>query len=621
MRIEKEYLHLEDVNEIRIFDATGSDFYSPSPQEFDIDDNPIKEFIDNISEDVHTFIPYENGKDFIVQSLSGTILDVFNTSPENIKGRLLSKISPLYFDILGEYLRDVYKNRNTKDLRLFYYSQDKFVRRTNAKVVFDMERIFLIAKDIKRTRSKDGDAVDGTFDEVKTNIFENLSQTGSYYKINGKYSWSHGIYNIINRPKEESDDYYNIILDLVVPEDKPIVDRIIEITNREVSQCEEIIRIIDGEGVLKDIEFNIYSHFDEDGAIVRQGLVKDITHHHHYELSKPVDFLLDGFKSSTKLSLLIEPLSKKQYNFSKGFYYFIEKDYEDYAHSREILKNIVEKDIVEKLIKITTGQINRFDETITYMVDGDPNNIKVADVYIERFRYKDNVHSLGFLTDITEEMQKQEQLTESNKQQMVLIKELHHRVKNNLQILNSFLNLEKRAYGDHPDLVIEHMQARLSSLALLHEKTYDSPDFNNINLKEYLVDHDVKTKRLVDSPMDFELETHVDEDLNLSIEVITPLLLIIDELMMVAIKDAFNNQSSNKRITKTVEKLDKDAAVLTIDEVGIGINDSNDIKDKIGCEIVKNLTKQLDGTITSTRNENGITYKLVFPIEMEHTIH
>ena len=620
MRIEKEYLHLEDVYEIRIYNATGKDFYNPTPQEFDIEDHPLQEFINNISDEVHILIPYDDGNDFIVQRISNFLLKNYNCTKEDGIGRLFSKLSPLFSEILKEYLFDVYKNHNTKNMRFVYYGQDKFVKQSNAKIVFDMERIFIIVKNVDRMTSKHNKD-ERTFDEVKNNMIENLSQTGSYYKINGKYTWSQGIYNIINRHKEETDDYYNIVFDMVIPEDKHIVDKILNITNKEISQCEEIFRIMDGEGALKFIEVNIYSYFDEGGIFIRQGLVKVIKQQQN-ELSKPVDFLLDGFKSSTKLALLIEPLSEKQYNFSKGFYYLIEKDYDEYDHSREILDDIVEKDVVDQLQKLADGEITTIDETLTYKVDGNPQNEKIVDLYIERFKYNNNVHSLGFLTDITEEMQKQEELFESNEQQLLLIKELHHRVKNNLQILNSFLNLEKRAYKDFPDLIIEHMQTRLISLALLHEKTYNSPDFKNINLKEYLLDHDMEAKKIVDSPIEIEFETHVNEDINLSIEVITPLLLIIDELTMILIRNALPDKTGqNKKITKKVTKLDNDTAILTIEESGIEINDSDNIENNFGYEIIKSLTKQLNGSITSVKNENVITYKLVFPIEIEHTIN
>ena len=619
MKIEKEYLYLEDVYEIRVYNANNKDFYNPTPQEFDIEDYPLQEFINNISDEVHILIPYDNGNDFIVQRISNFLLKNYNRKKEDGIGRLFSKLSPLFSDILPEYLFDVYKSHNTKNMRFVYFAQDKFVKQSNVKIVFDMDRIFIIVENVDRTMSK-RDRNERIFDEVKTNMIENLSQTGSYYKINGKYNWSQGIYNIINRHKEESDEYYNIVFDMVVAEDKHIVDKILNISNKETSQCEETFRIIDGEGILKVIGVNIYSYFDEGGIFIRQGFVKVITQQQN-ELSKPVDFLLDGFKSSTKLALLIEPLSEKQYNFSKGFYYMVEKDYEDYDHSREILDDIVEKDVVEQLQKLADGEISKIDKTLTYKVDGNPQNEKIVDLYIERFKYNNDVHSLGFLTDITEEMQKQEELFESNEQQLLLIKELHHRVKNNLQILNSFLNLEKRAYKNFPDLIIEHMQTRLISLALLHEKTYNSPDFKNINLKEYLIDHDIETKKLVDSPIEMDFKTCVDEDINLSIEVITPLLLIIDELTMIAIRNALPDKTmQNKKITKKVTKLDNDTAILTIEESGIEINDIDNIEDNIGCEIIRSLTKQLNGSISSEKNENKITYKLVFPIEIEHTI-
>ena len=622
MKIEKDYLNLEDVYEIRIFNATEKDFYNSTPQEFDIEDDPIQEFINNISEDVHIFIPYENGKDFIIQKSSCNLLETYNLSQEDVKGRLLSKISPLFFDSLHDNLFESYTNHTTKKIRFVYYdTQNESIKKSTAKIVFYMEKLFIIVTDAYGTISNSEGMIDITLDENQNNIMENLSQTGSYYKINGKYTWSQGIYNIINRNKEESDEHHNIVLDLAIPEDKYKVDKILNFTNKETSQCDEILRIVDEEGILKLIEVTVYSYFDDKGVFIRQGWINVLTQRHS-ESSESIDFLLDGSKSSMKLAWLIEPLNKKLYSFSKGFYNLIEKDYGEYVHSREILNNIAEEEVVDELIKLADGDITKVDETLTYKVDGDPKNIKIVNLYIERFEYNNNVHSLGFLTDVTEEMLKKEQLIESNERQLVLIKELHHRVKNNLQIINSFLNLEKRAYKNSPELAIEHMQTRLTSLAMLHEKTYNSPDFKNINLNECLTDQDVSTKKLVNSPMELEFKTYVDENINVSIEVITPLLLIIDELTMIAIRNALPDKTTlDKKIIKKVTMSDKDTVLLTFEEIGIGIEDSKDITDVIGCEIIKSLTKQLDGTITSIKNENGIVYELVFPIEMVHTIH
>ena len=622
MRIEKEHMDLENIDEIRIYNAPKKDFYIPTPQEFDIDEIPMRDLIDNIPVEIHTFIPYENGKDFIIESLGSFTLNKYNCTQEDAKGRLLSKLSPLFFDILHDYLLDVYENHTIKRIRFVYYKKNKLTKLSNAKIVFDMDRIFIITNNVDTGVSKWEYKDDETFDEDKSSMMENFSQTGSYYNINGKYTWSQGIYNIINRPKEESDDFYNIVFDLVIPDDQHIVDEIFETTNKETAQCNEIIRIMTHDESIKIIEVSIYSYFDESGIIIRQGLINDITQHHHYEPSKPVDFLLDGFKNSKKLALLIEPLNKKQYKFSKGFYYLIEKDYEEYNHSHKILDNIVEKDAVERLNKLYDGEISNIDETITFNVDGNPNNQKMVDLYIESFKYNNEIHSLGFLTDITEEMEKQHQLIESNEQRLILIKEIHHRVKNNLQILNSFLNLEKRAYRNDPNLIIEHMQTRLTSLALLHEKTYKSRDFKNINLEEYLLDQDSQTKGLIELPVEVEFETYVDEDLNLTIEVITPLLLIIDELTMNAIKHAFPDKSApNKKIIKKIAKLDDDTAMLIIRDNGVGIKNPKKITKNLGCEIVKSLTKQLGGNISLIETENGTAYRLIFPTKMEHTIN
>lgn len=619
MKVEKEYRHFEGIEEIRIFNATHEDFYKPSPKEFDIDNLPFQELTDNIPVEIHSLIPYEEGEDFIIESIGQFTLDKYNCTQDDVKGRLFSKLSPLFYDILYDDFVDIYKNHSVKEIRFVYYYKNKLSKLSAAKILSDMGRIFVTTTNIDTKTSNRVDLEYRDFDEDKNDLMENFSQTGSYYNINGKYTWSQGIYNIINRAKEESDDYFNIVFDLVIPEDQHIVNNIFDVTNKETSQCDEIIRIKTKDGVLKTIEVNVYSFFDESGIIIRQGIMNDITQYSNDQLTKPVDFLLDGFKNSTKLALLIEPLNKKQFKFSKGFYYLIEKDYEEYIHSRKILENIVEEDIIQHINDLIDGKLDKIDETFTYCVDGNPNNKKVVDLYIERFEYGNTTHSLGFLTDTTEERHKQDQLIASNENRLVLIKEIHHRVKNNLQILSSFLNLEKRAYKDNPNLIIEHMQTRLNSLALLHEKTYNSQDFKNINLKDYLFDHDQQTINVVDSK-NIEFETHVDEDLNLTIEVITPLLLIIDEITMNAIKHAFPDTSADNKIIKYIRALDNNTAELIIKDNGVGFKDSNHITKNLGCEIIKSLTKQLGGNITLINQETGIGYRLIFPTEMEHTV-
>ena len=622
MRIHKEYRKLEDVEEVNIYDVCESDFYQQTPKEFEFEKIPFQKIMKNIGTDINIFLPYDDGKDFIVHGLGNSALKRGNVKQEDVEGRLLSKVSPMYHKMVYEPLFEVYKTHKIKKMRFLYHNKEKLTRLTNAKVIYEMGRVFIVGEHVDTTESTLYLSEEEGRSEDRANLIEYFSQTGSYYKRDGKYSWTQGIYNIINRPRDEYDEYYNIVFELAIPEDKHLVEEIIKIMDSGTSHHESIIRIRTHDGILKYIEANLYSKFDDNNHLIsRYGLIKDVTTYSHNDLSRPVDFLLRGFKNSKKLALLIEPFNHKQYEFSEGFYHLIEEKPEEYHHSTDIINNIVEEDVINKIMQMNNGQITELEETFTYNVKGNENNQKICELYLERYVFGDEAHSIGFITDVTEERLKQIELMEANEHQKVLIKEVHHRVKNNLQVLNSFLNLEKRAYKDKPEIIIDHMQSRLSSLAILHEKTYNTSDFKNINLKEYIVDQDSQLRNLIGLRDGIEFESEVDSNLILSIEVITPLLLVIDELTMNAIKHAFPDKSMpNKKITKTIHKIDYDTAELILQDNGVGIDNPDNITKNLGCEIIKSLTKQLDGKIELFEHEHGTGYKLTFPIRMVHTI-
>ena len=620
MSIEKTYRQLEDTEEVHMYDIMEEELFQYVPQEYDMFYTPFEKTLNYLSNDLDIFVPVDDGNDFIVHRLGLSALGRGKIKQSDVAGRLLSKTSPGFYQVLKEPLKEVYETHETKNMRFYYHFNEKLARFSNVKVVYDMEKLMLIS-DHRDNTGTSLTVDDGKYDE-KANLIEYFSQTGSYYKINDRYSWTQGIYNILNRTREPNDEYYNIIFDLVIPEDRPLIDKLQREMDRGRANYETVIRIRTDDGTLKYIEVNLYSKFDEDGHLLsRYGLFKDVSTDSTRKMTRPVDFLLKGFKNNKKLALLIDPLSIKHYEFSEGFYILIEEDPETYHHSRKIIDNIVEESIHCKIKELVSGERDVLSETITYNVHGDENNQKTAEIYLEKFEFGETTHSIGFITDVTEERKKQQELMEANEHQTILIKEVHHRVKNNLQVLNSFLNLEKRAYKDKPGIIIDHMQSRLSSLAILHEKTYNTEDFKNINLKEYIVDQDSQLRGLIGLRDGIEFESEVDSDLNLTIEVITPLLLVIDELTMNAIKHAFPDKTvPNKKIIKKITKLDDSTAQLILRDNGVGIEDPGSITKNLGCEIIKNLTKQLDGEIELFQHENGTGYRLTFPINMEHTI-
>ncbi len=620
MRLEKTYRQMEDMEEVHIYDILETELFRPVPQEFEMFNTPFEKTLDALSNDIDIFVPYNGGNDFIIHRLGLGALTRGEITQNDVAGRLLSKTSPGFYKVLAEPLKEVYETHKTKKMMFYYHFHEKLARFSNVQIVYDMDKVILISdhRDNEETKLH---VPDEGLDE-KANLIEYFSQTGSYYKINDRYTWTQGIYNILNRTREENDEYYNIVFDLVIPEDKPIVEKMLKELDNGKTTYDNIIRIKTQDGSLKYVEVNLYSKFDKEGNLLnRYGLMKDVSADSNRKMTRPVDFLLKGFNSSTKLALLIDPLNTKHYEFSEGYYHLVEMERDKYYHSKKIIENIVEDSVKGKIKELIEGKIDELQETFTYNVHGNENNQKIAEIYLERFEFGQNAHSIGFITDITEEYKKQQELVEANEHQSILIKEVHHRVKNNLQVLNSFLNLEKRAYKDKPNLIIDHMQSRLSSLAILHEKTYNTTDFKNINLKDYIVDQDSQLRGLIGLRDGIEFKSEVDGDINLTIEVITPLLLVIDELTMNAIKHAFPDKTApNKVIYKKITKLDNETGQLILKDNGVGIEDPSKITKNLGCEIIKNLTKQLDGKIELYQHENGTGYKLVFPLTMEHTI-
>ena len=623
MNIERRYIRLEDTTEIRIKDITEEDLFKYVDPIYETPKIPFRSVLKNLPCDMDVFMPYNGGEDFIVQTLGVSALERGNLREEDVEGRLLSECSPGYSKLLQDILQEVYTTQETKKLRFLYYQDDKLARLSNVKVVYDLEKVILISE-LKYTMEKKYEGIEGfeIYDENKSSLIEYFSQTGSYYKINDKYSWTQGVYNIINRSRDENDEYYNIIFELVIPEDRPLVEKIQKKLDSGRTNYESVIRIKTFTGSVKFLDMKFYSKFDNNGDLIsRYSLIKDITKSSDKNITRPIDFFLNGFKNSKKLALLIDPLNPNQYEFSEGFYDIVEEDEATYSYKKAILENIVEPEVVESFKKLLRREINELKETFTYNVKGDPNNQKICEIYIEIFEFGHEEHSIGFLTDISEDYVKQQELQDANEHQKVLIKEVHHRVKNNLQVLNSFLNLEKRAYKDQPNIIIDHMQSRLSSLALLHEKTYNTSDFKNINLKDYIDDQDLKLKNLIGLRDGIEFISTVDEDITLSIEIITPLLLVVDELTMNSIKHAFPQDWPNKTITKEIRKLDENTGELIIKDNGVGIDKTKkDMKHSLGCEIIKNLTKQLDGSISYLDVDKGTGFRLLFPLTMEHTI-
>lgn len=215
--------------------------------------------------------------------------------------------------------------------------------------------------------------------------------------------------------------------------------------------------------------------------------------------------------------------------------------------------------------------------------------------------------------DISDRKESEAKITTSLKEKEVLLKEIHHRVKNNLYVVYSLLELQADSIVE-PEIakMFEDSQHRIYSMALIHEKLYRSRNLAQIDLGEYLED---LVRNLFDSynvngsQIDLELNL---ETIHLNIETATPCGLIVNELVSNAMKHAFPN---NKKGVLRVEcyQDESQAVHLTICDNGIGFPKHINFKEtgSMGLQVVCTLTEQLEGTIDLER-EAGTTFHLSF---------
>ena len=215
--------------------------------------------------------------------------------------------------------------------------------------------------------------------------------------------------------------------------------------------------------------------------------------------------------------------------------------------------------------------------------------------------------------DITERKRADERIKNSLREKEVLLQEIHHRVKNNLQVISSLLNLQS---GYIKDEVIRELfresQDRVKSMALIHEKLYKSTDLARINFSEYV--HSL-TQMLFQSYRatrgEIQLKSQV-EPVFLDIDTAVPVGLMLNELVSNSLKHAFPSGGPGT-IFIDLEPRSDDEYILSIRDNGVGVPDDFDVEtsNSLGLRLVKILTKQIGGTL-KFRSEDETEFKIQF---------
>jgi len=210
-------------------------------------------------------------------------------------------------------------------------------------------------------------------------------------------------------------------------------------------------------------------------------------------------------------------------------------------------------------------------------------------------------------------LKQQEIVHASLSQKEILLKEIHHRVKNNLQIITSLISLQSHNINDEVALeILAESKNKIQAIAMMHENLYQSKNLGAANIKNYLKDLLDYLQHIFQNSLN-PVSCHLkSEDLDLNLDTAIPLGLITAELITNCFKHAYQN-ISNPELELTLLKNKNDKFELSVQDNGIGLPKNFDIKKSksLGLDIVIGLTAQINAKV-EYQSVNGTTFTIIF---------
>jgi two-component sensor histidine kinase len=222
----------------------------------------------------------------------------------------------------------------------------------------------------------------------------------------------------------------------------------------------------------------------------------------------------------------------------------------------------------------------------------------------------------GILRDVSERKRAEERLLASLQEKSVLLKEIHHRVKNNLQIISSLLYLQEDRLKDPSfKAIIRQCQNQVFSMALIHEDLYRSSDLSSVDFGTYVRTLVTRLLGLYRSAGQVSYVAEVDQ-VNLRIDAAIPCGLILNELCTNALKYAFPpGRDGLRELRVAMHRTEAGFLHLTVADTGVGLPDGMEVPSasSLGMQIVWKLVEQLRGSIR-VDGSRGTRYDLEFPV-------
>ena len=359
---------------------------------------------------------------------------------------------------------------------------------------------------------------------------------------------------------------------------------------------------------------------NEDGEVVgAMGVSRDIS-----ELKKSEEELK---LQSAKLNAVFESSSHIIWtvdknicltSFNKNFFMFLKKHYNLEVYNGlcmiegpTVSTNEYNNYWIKKYEAVMKGEAQHFETKLVNKAD----EIVWREIFLNPIfdDSGDVIEISGIGHDVTEKKFAEEKIRQSLQEKEVLLKEVHHRVKNNLQVISSILNLQSSYVKDAGTLnILKESQNRIKSMAFIHESLYQTKDFSSINFSEYVVN---LSQNLLQSYSNSEQEIKLNLDIQnvfLNLDLAIPCGLIINEIVSNALKYAFVDKKSGGEISIKMS-LEGENLLLRIGDNGVGLAADIDFRNtpSLGLQLVVTLTDQLNGTI-ELDTKHGTNYTIQF---------
>ncbi|HEX3002360.1 MAG TPA: sensor histidine kinase, partial [Methanoregula sp.] len=216
--------------------------------------------------------------------------------------------------------------------------------------------------------------------------------------------------------------------------------------------------------------------------------------------------------------------------------------------------------------------------------------------------------------DVTDRKHAEEQLLLSLQEKETLIREIHHRVKNNLQIISGLLDMTRMRTPDPTTHgILTDMMMKIKTMAQIHTRLYESKQFDRINMGRQIRDQ-VTDLSSIYGRTGAEIETSIEtQEIYLPVDQAIPCALIVNEILSNALKHAFRGR---RRGTLHISaEQDGEQVRIVVQDTGVGIPGDVDVykTTSLGLKLIRSLVTQLGGSVTIA-SENGTNVTVEFPI-------